>query len=268
MVFGNSDRTIVEFNTVDCSYKAADGGAAGNIYNAYGTKAGGMDDCIWRYNFGMKSSAGFMIMGNSADTNQTLRGKVYNNIIINSKYFIESDHGGVDWEIYNNTSYNCTTFAFLQCYPETHTVVPVKHSFWNNLISGADVYNRSPSTPNPPTWSKFLTFADYNQANITGRWSVWNWNSSGNKSLADWRSASGFDTHSNIDNPGFVKAGGTAPADYKRTTYAANGRGGSFATVIGAYMTGKETIGCSFSSPPASDTTPPSSPGGVTIKVK
>ncbi len=41
----------------------------------------------------------------------------------------------------------------------------------------------------------------------------------------------------------FINSGGTDVEDYKRSSYPTDGRGGSYNDVIGAYLTGNETIG-------------------------
>ena len=66
---------------------------------------------------------------------------------------------------------------------------------------------------------------------------------------------SGSDSHSVNSDPGFLNASGNwnLPSDFKRSSYTANGRGGSYSSVMGAYITGTETIGYSS----GDDTTPP-----------
>lgn len=103
MVFTDSDNNIIEYNTVDG--ETTEGTSAYWVGCAYGTKGGLMDDNIWRYNFGINtSSCGFMIMGSTGGGDLTYRGKIHNNIIVNSPRFLESFKGGNDWEIYNNTA--------------------------------------------------------------------------------------------------------------------------------------------------------------------
>ena len=69
------------------------------------------------------------------------------------------------------------------------------------------------------------------------------------------------DTHSYYENPTFANAGGVNPWDYKSSAvHKNNGRGGSYASVIGAYITGNEQIGYSLSVGP-----PPAPPKGLRI---
>jgi hypothetical protein len=100
-------------------------------------------------------------------------------------------------------------------------------------------------------------YSDYN--GFSGN-SVWNMDwSTDYASLGNWRAATTYDDNSVTTDPGFVNAGGTAAADYKRTSYTANGRGGSYALVMGAYITGNELIGYQAGNLPAQNN-PPSAP--------
>lgn len=264
MVYGGSDYNTIEYNTVD--------GGGNNIYNAFGTKAGGMDDNIWRFNFGSNCTAGFIAMGNTGDSNYTRRNKIHNNVIINTDWFFESHHGSEDWQIYNNTFYNGTHFFNYGYYAQTSSVCPRNHYIWNNVaVAVSNIYRREQSST--PTWSLFNAYSDYNQAYNASRWGTWSGGYYG--PLGTWVSSAGSDSHSITTNPGYLNAGGTSAADYKRSSYPANGRGGSYASVIGAYITGDETIGYTASGespvtpPPPSpiDTTPPASPTGVTTTI-
>ena len=260
MVFGSSDFNIIEYNTVDGSYP---NGAPNNIYNAYGTKAGDMDDNIWRYNFGANCVSGFMAMGDTAETNYTQRNKLHNNVIIKCTQFLEHHHGGVDWEIYNNTFYSGSRFILGKYYTDSSSVCPRDSHVWNNLVHTAtDFYHREPSSVD---WRVFIAYSNYNQVYNNTYYASYAWGSA-HYSLSSFRSATGFDGNSFAANPGFVKAGGSSPLDYRLTSYAANGRGGAYASVIGAYVTGNETIGYRREGVvPVSpqDTSAPSRPTGV-----
>lgn len=69
-----------------------------------------------------------------------------------------------------------------------------------------------------------------------------------------------YDKNTTVGN--FVNAGGSNPEDYKRTSYPKDGRGGSYSSVMGAYITGDEIIGYSANGdgvvPPISKPDPPS----------
>ena len=263
MIFGGSDNNVIEYNTVD--------GGGTNIYIAYGTKGGGMDDNIWRYNFGRNcAGAGFMAMGSTDGATATYRGKVYQNVIINTPYLFEAYRSAHNWQVYNNTAYNVSYMFNLQW--ETGTTMPTGNTFFNNIgHTIGRVYYRDASSP---TWSSaassFFTYINYNQMyNVASGWS--GGGGTANTSLAQWQTAvasiSG-DANSSTTNPGLVNIGGTSPADYKRTSYPLNGRGGSYSTVLGAYITGNETIGSTTTgSAPQTDTTPPAMPTGVGVIV-
>jgi hypothetical protein len=64
-------------------------------------------------------------------------------------------------------------------------------------------------------------------------------------------------------NPGFLNTSGlwNTPSDWKRTSYIANGRGGAYASVMGAYIIGTETIGYTTEG----GTSTPSAVKGLTI---
>ncbi len=251
MVFGNSDNNIIEYNSVDGSHS---NGEPGNVYNAYGTKGGDMDDNIWRYNFGTKCKTGFMAMGSTDGTRYTQRNKVHNNIIINTNQFLEHNHGGIDWQVYNNTFYNGIHFINGMYYADVSDACPRDSYVWNNLIHTAtDVYRRDPNTVN---WSSFLAYSNYNQVYNCTYYASYAWGKN-NISLYVFQSTNNYDMNSLIANPRFINAGGSNPEDYKLTSYPSNGRGGSYAPVIGAYITGNEVIGCT------QDKTAPASPIGI-----
>ena len=251
MLYGDCDNNIIEYNTVNGD--TTSGSSSYWIGDSYGTKAGGMDDNIWRYNFGMNTSVcGFVSMGATAGGGQNYRNKVHNNVIINTTSFFQSYKSGVDWEVFNNSAYNCTyMFDLNDVYGSDQ---PIDHTFYNNLGSGLTTgYYRGTNTP---AWtSGFFTYCDYNQL---GGLTYWGYGAQGQTqtSLSDWQSAASVDAHSTATSPGFVNPGGTTPADYKRTSYPTAGRGGAYSSVIGAYEDGAEIIGYSADSSgtPASPT--------------
>jgi parallel beta-helix repeat protein len=150
---------------------------------------------------------------------------VYNNTFINGNYWGDISHqgGGTDGvinvSVYNNISYN----------PD------VRH-----YDIGSDGGNARITD-----W----TYSDYNCFYNDVSWKN---GASSYSTIADWRTASSFDSNSVTSSPGFINASGTGllASDYKRSSYTANGRGGSYPSVMGAYITGSETIGYSSSPPP------------------
>jgi hypothetical protein len=108
-------------------------------------------------------------------------------------------------------------------------------------------------------------YADYNAYYGGGYWNL-NYNDQYNyNTLTDWRTATNLDSNSIISNPLFVNAGGTSPEDYKLQagSPARIGRGGSYASVMGAYITGSETIG--YTASESVDTTAPAAPSGLSV---
>jgi len=67
--------------------------------------------------------------------------------------------------------------------------------------------------------------------------------------------------NSSTSNPNFLNVSGSfnTPTDFKRSSYPTDGRGGSWPSVRGAYITGNEIIGPSADLPPP-DMTPPDPP--------
>ena len=97
---------------------------------------------------------------------------------------------------------------------------------------------------------------------------VWNRNySTDYTSLAAWTAATGFDANSITSDPLFVNAGGSNPEDYKlqvNSPARTGGRGGAYATVMGAYITGDEVIG--YSPTYVADALAPAAPTNLTVQ--
>lgn len=144
---------------------------------------------------------------------------IYNNTFVAGNFWADITHGdstATNISAYNNISYNPA----------------VRH-----YDIGSDGGNARISN-----W----TYSDYNCFYNDVSWKN---GSSSYNTLVDWRTASSFDANSVTSSPGFVNASGTGllTSDYKRTSYPANGRGGAYPSVMGAYITGNETIGYSSS---------------------
>ncbi len=262
---------IIEYNTVD----------SGNVLGTvFGIKGGyNINDNIWRYNFGKNAyGTAFIQMGSTGgSTWDNFRNIVHNNIIVNTPYFMEAYHSGSDWQMYNNTFYNSTSslngesVEFLHMADNAENVPfgqrPCKNQVvYNNLaVMGSRGYYQYYNTAN--WWNESFVYSDYNQFY---NYSSWCRNYATNHSLASWRtltSASGFDAHSVTSNPGFLNASGnfSASSDFKRSTYPTDGRGGSYPSVIGAYVTGNETIGYTAEGTVPEDETPPAIPSGLSV---
>lgn len=238
---------IIEYNTVD----------SGNVLGTVlGTKGGyNINDNIWRYNFGMNGyGTAFIEMGSTGSSEYgSFRNIIHNNIIINTPYFLDAYHSGSDWQIYNNTFYNPVksldgqSVEFLHMADNAENVPfgerPCKNQIvFNNLartgINGYyQYYNAS------GWWNESFAYSDYNQFYD---YSYWCRNYSSNMALSYWRDlAFGFDSNSITTDPEFLNTSDTfsRPADFKRSSYPAAGRGGPYPSVIGAYVTGDETVG-------------------------
>ena len=114
----------------------------------------------------------------------------------------------------------------------------VTWSAWNNIHINSEQYFLMIRTD----WSASLDDVDYLDHNSYYAPSKW-YDGTTRSTLSDWRSATGFDTNSLDFNPQFVDP---TNHDYhlKDGSPCKNGgRGGSFATVMGVYISGVETIG-------------------------
>ena len=176
-----------------------------------------------------------------------------NNIFINnSSAHVEILGTGAEsfdgLKIYNNTFYNNvgqgTGFALL----DDGIVRNVE--IFNNLVVNSNRFCRH--------FANEIAYADYN--NFFGNGYFWLSGSVGD--LAWWRNNTDWDDNSVESDPNFINQGGTSPADYKRSIYTNNGRGGSYASVMGAYITGDEIIGFT---PEGADNSAPAIPKGLGI---
>ncbi len=146
--------------------------------------------------------------------------------------------------VYNNTIYGFSQVGYVISTAETGAST---WSAWDNIIaapSGSyyldwEYANEAPASldyndyyiiSGAPEWGGQIYAANY----ITS-------------SLLLWQTYSGFDTHSVTTNPNFVNGSGIfiLATDFQRRSYPTNGLGGAYAPVMGAYITGNETIGYS-----------------------
>ena len=138
-----------------------------------------------------------------------------------------------DYQVYNNTIYGTAAGITTTSYVDNATV-------WNNIISGSNApFLRYYSGDSLPSYSDNNNF--YHASSFT-----WNLDySTDYTSIANWRTATSLDTYSITTDPGFVAAGTHTAESYKRSSYPTDGRGGDYYSVMGAYITGSETIGAS-----------------------
>ncbi|MEK9154507.1 MAG: LamG-like jellyroll fold domain-containing protein [Patescibacteria group bacterium] len=199
---------------------------------------------------------------------------IYQNVFINNGTAVSVANGAPNYfYVRNNTFYNnIRDIGYWQ------STSQASH-FWNNIHYHATGGNFLGFDSSNWTISDF-DYIDYNDYySGAGNTSWWVNGSSKGTTLSAWKSflaGAGCTTGINCDensittNPNFLNSSGTfnQPADFKRTSYPANGRSSQ---VMGAYQTGTECIGllstCSGTlpppPPPPSDTTAPSVSTGL-----
>ena len=166
-------------------------------------------------------------------------------------------------QVYNNTVYcpaDCT--GFLQGNANTHNL-----SVWNNIVcgeAGTTLFARYDTGAGTPIYSDFNNYYTQGTANWRLAVSPGVYSTNIYTSLSAWQTAAGFDAYSITAIPNFVNPGGNTAADYKRTSYTQDGRGGVYATVMGAYITGDEVIG--YSPTYVADTLAPAAPTNLSVQ--
>lgn len=191
------------------------------------------------------------------------KGYVYQNVMASTGGIgVKGTTAINNYEVYNNTIYNTNVHN-----GDGVSLSPVNRGtmVWNNIIHSAERYFAMYYTGAAmPAYSNYNDFYDTSSPR-------WNFNyATDYTTLATWRTAlggcpkDGNDCNSDTTDPNFVNAGGSAPEDYKRISYPANGRGGAYASVMGAYITGDEIIG--YTVPGSSDTVPPTAPQGLSAQ--
>jgi hypothetical protein len=214
---------------------------AGWVYAKYG-KSGGSVQTTYRYNlFDRVVNAPFT--GTSLYFSQDVR--VYQNVFIGSGsngdiYFSRWAMDNQHFKIYNNTFYN--VLSPLWSWASTSISA---HQFFNNIIY-SDIGRLYGVDFNEVNGSTNGAYIDYNDYFSNGAGDLdWRLNYKSYSTLSAWASATGHDQHSATNSPNFINASGNfnQPSDFKRTSYAANGRGNGYPSVMGAYVTGNEVIG-------------------------
>jgi hypothetical protein len=165
----------------------------------------------------------------------------YQNVFINSganftAVFVPS--GTLFAYIYNNTFYNAPSMLWSWVSDDVYNCF---NNITYNTVSGHyNLYLESAIS----TITSYINYNDYYGTSAT--WLV----NSRHTSLSAWQTYSAGqgwakDVYSITSSPGFLNASGTfsEASDFKRSSYPTNGRGGSWPSVMGAYITGNETIG-------------------------
>jgi parallel beta-helix repeat protein len=242
------------------------------IYNGTGPGIGLKDTCtntIIRKNFIHDNALSGYWSANQGDAHDN---SIYQNIFYHNNTTSEEDNCGLlllvharETQIYNNTfhgNYGCD--------------IAMKYSGTGNVIN-TTIFNNVSSEPLSATnmagwhiamrystsWGP-IAYIDYNNYYNDVAWENL-YGASDSSTLSAWQgvltdgSVSGADTNSIATDPGFLNASGTytLASDFKRSSYTANGRGGAYPSVMGAYITGNECIGygCSLSVPTATGCT-------------
>jgi hypothetical protein len=175
--------------------------------------------------------------------------KVYQNVIVSAAQdnvaairIYWSTQTQTNYQIYNNTIYS-PTYNAIDVQQGARTA-----QIWNNIISSPGRFVTYLSGDPKPSYSDYNCFFDASSP-------TWTYAGDDYATIANWRTATSLDAASVTTDPGFLNAGGSFAlvTDFKRAEYTANGRGGDYATVMGAYITGSELIGYQA----GADTTPP-----------
>ena len=183
--------------------------------------------------------------------------KIFQNVIVDAYssidygaiYIVSAGYTTDDYQIYNNTIYTAGA-GIIVAESCRGTLV------WNNLIQNAGYMLRYYSGDAIPSYSDYNGFYDASSFYL-------NLNYSTNYStITAWRAATSLDSNSVTSDPGFVNAGGTTAEDYKRSSYTANGRGGAYASVMGAWISDSNPTQIGYSTVP---TPAPASISGVTM---
>ena len=198
---------------------------------------------------------------------------VYHNVFNNvgNCIGVEAGSGIGPFEVRNNTFYNCSNDFY----------------WWNAAGSGDRHFQSFNNIQYHGTTGQFYhwlesnwtaayyVYLDYNQYFASGVATNWYINNANRSStLSGWQTyldaqgagSTNGDDNAVSTNPNFLNGSVTftAPADFKRSAYPVNGRGGAFPSVMGAYVTGNEIIGVRPGSLPI-DTTPPNPPTGLKV---
>lgn len=169
-------------------------------------------------------------------------GDVYQNIFRANNSGNNDDYGGnvgfinymTGMNFYNNTLVNGTAAGVKLNYTGTAT-----YNVFNNLFYASVGYH---ILIHYSGVLSSLSYLDYN-GYYGGATFYDDDRTPSAMSFANWQTYTETEQNSVIIDPGFANATGTTAADFKRSSYAANGRGGAYPSVMGAYITGTECIG-------------------------
>jgi len=175
---------------------------------------------------------------------------IYQNVAVGTQGV--SGFGGVSGDVDSIRVYNNTLYG-VQAGPRNYsTSAPGRVDYYNNLHECSSETCYGVYYDEAALSSGYIDYNDYYANGGSMRWLI---SYTDYSTLASWQSASGYDTNSVATDPGFSAddstVDGNSPTDFKRITYTTNGRGGSYPSVMGAYITGNETIGLLNGAAPA-----------------
>jgi hypothetical protein len=261
MLFGDPDPTppkdiceynIFQGNTVD---------TGGNVRNAYGIKAGYLNNNTWRYNVALNTSVGYHTMGSTSEEYNSSNNHYYQNIAVNCGYAFDAGYAVDHSYIYNNTAVDCDKFFGAS----QITVTDIE--LWNNILQGNnDIVIRWSGYPTAEPFTSLIGFSNYNCFYDFSEFAYREKLPSLHYyTLGDWQSATGYDMDTITSNPLLVGGGdyhlqGGSPCinagvdlqdydDDQNTTESIN---------MGAYITGSEIIGHNWGPTPPGQATSPS----------
>jgi len=169
---------------------------------------------------------------------------IYKNIIRNNNISGGKEYGGISqlvevigWQIYNNTFINNKNADIRTNYSQALSDIEA----WNNLhVNNNENFYSVGWFNSGASFSSQWKYSDYNNFYGNSSWversNIWN-------TLEAFSNAVKFDSNSISANPNFINIAGKHSKSFQRTSYPKNGRGGEFEQVMGAYITGNETIG-------------------------
>jgi hypothetical protein len=236
MLFQDCDNNIIEYNTVD--------GGTTDLGVCYGQKAGLNDNNVYRYNVARNAPIAYFSIGSTGGSEWSYNNTWHNNIAINVNEAFTFDHSVSGHVVYNNTAHNIGTICFT-AYSATSI------TFYNNIFSKVD--NNTWTSNNygylneeAGSLSDFFADEDYNYyytQSPPSTFAIMGYSTSFSN-LSAWVAGTSFGQHSKDSvDPGFIDAGASNPSAYKRTSYPQDGKGGDFPSVVGAFVTGNESIG-------------------------
>jgi hypothetical protein len=154
------------------------------------------------------------------------------------------------FNIYNNTLYSNFRSGLMDRYAQ------IEYTCFNNIFSSSNQYNFVKYNYAQNTVG--ASYFDFNEYWPVGgaQWSL----TSAAATLSAWRTQiqaatsmfggnlTSAENSAFEANPNFLNASGTfsVASDFKRSAYPATGRGGSWPSVVGAYITGTEQIGANW----------------------